>query len=401
MQPRYGATLNGWFHNTEYFSPYSTLIVTEKTTSISPSALTDPFDGLVWLLLGLFTLISLAILFYLHSKKKFRIQVLSILAIFIEQSQPLLQRFCTEHRKVLPLLLCLWLLLSSTLTNFYKADLSSAMTTVLPFKVPGSIEEMVQNDMFITTFTYYYKNSVLDSSELQTFPQLTDQLLPSLMIGEAGIDYPQYYDELHSKVFFAKQASSSYRFLKELHGGIVETDKGNRSFPSIFIVLSDKSKLDDIQWLIKSFSRKQILKGPDAMNFMFRSTWIGLRNYFFYFSEDALYRLKESGIMDLLQDKYDMGRRIFNLNGVGKDFQFDNGMDIKSINYVQFCLTSHYSDGQRQLVVPLPMKIFIVVLFAYFVCIGISLTAFVVENFHKRCLAGKFKKFEEHARIYT
>lgn len=285
-------------------------------------------------------------------------------------------------------MLIAWIFMSIILTNFYKGQLYSLMTAVASVNPPESLQQILDEKLLMSTFSYY-----TGKYRYRRLSTLLDFILPRLMQGKGGVDYPLFYERLKKTVKFISMEPEEF-IEKYLEGRPVEAKRENITFPATFVILSDENEVRKLKWLLKTFSGKKIIAGPTMNSFVYRTTWLSPRNFFSKFLKFSLYRFKESGILDLWDDKSKMFDQVKFLDKMGNVLSRKNdeergkiGKRVNTDNYFQFIESER--NGHRPLLVSeqLSMHVFSVVLILYATCAGVCLVVFAIELVYSNSMA--------------
>jgi len=298
------------------------------------------------------------------------------MSILVAQDETSVSHLARLQPKAFVFVIFAWIWYCFILSNWYTGQLFSSMTFIPPLKIPDSIEKIVGQKLKIITLNYYYSQT---TEKFKT--QLTNIILPQMMKGTAGVDYPMYYQTLEKSVISPRYSAANKDFVTGwLNERKIYTNVKDMLFPETFCILSTLDKLTLLRSQFQSISNKALVFGPTANVFMTREAYFVTRNYFSKIFQFGMFSLSQSGIGDKVMEKMSTRRLVGSLKKVDeltKNITAGYGNIIRS-RFFQF-LESQKHVHEPQVETPIDLEIIYVVLALYGIGIIASFLAFCFE----------------------
>ena len=304
-----------WLTSGEYFEAFVYLTVVNKD-ALNLSALWRTFEPRAWLAI-VSTFVTLILIFGLAISSRYevmrnrlnnlRFSFILFTAILLEQTQLKIWKKKMVLNHVANVIIVTWILAAISFSSLYRATIYKYLTTSVPPAVPDSTEALVKSRyLLITSTSYHYLGK-----PYSTLAAILDEM----MIGQSGIDYPEFYDLLQNRINFIPASPadivSSYGngstivsirrqvdYLTEKH---IYTSEDIR-IPQDFAVIGSEFDVEVVEAMLDTeplHGRHFVQRGSTVHTFLNRMPWIVRRNFFIKIFQPALAHLCESGLYEI------------------------------------------------------------------------------------------------------
>ncbi|CAL8143030.1 unnamed protein product [Orchesella dallaii] len=399
------------------FRPYAYIVVKEKPPRFK-GAITAPFRIPVWILLvvcelSLFAATIVAILVLQNEWIDFHQVLIFIASSGVDQSLP------TTFRRRIPgtslsLSVCwfIWYIMMVVVTSVYKGKVFSFLTKTAEPVWPLNLKQLVHTSYTLMTLTSHlvvggYSNI---PSKRSTFREI---VLPEIMQGEPGVDYPvEYYllnrtvlyykkpdYDLVTKVILNEKRKKLIPTISKVNATSIITDSGNMDdvskdfkVPSIrFSIVDTQLNVDKLALAFRIFLEDSSVAVSNSIlipGYITRLPWSVEKNYFYPLFINGLSQLQESGIFDrwekycdrlevrsfLLEIDYQLRKMNYNASVI---------MNVKPEYWYNFIFSSSQGFIKSPESIVLTFKLFSIVLTVCGSAIGLSVGVLVIEIISK------------------